>query len=334
MLSRVADASYWMFRYLERAMNLIRFINSDMYNLLYNPDNTENIWRSLIAVTGDAELFEKTYGQYSEEHVIRFLSFDEENDNSILSSMIRARENARSIREIISSEIWEEVNALYHRMREYARRDSPVADAPAFCKDMRLGGHTIIGMYYATMNRSEAWHFARIGMLLERADKISRILDVKYFILLPSMNYIGSVYEDTQWGALLSSASALEMYRKRYKKIQPENIIRFLIFDRAFPRSINYCVHFSLQSVLELEGYNPRVDCRELKSRLHFLLDTALEKAVPDILHDGLHEYLDWVQGLLNGIDVALSQSFFFHLDCDKVAALQSQSQVHMGSEA
>ena len=302
MLSRVANSVYWMFRYLERAQNIARFINADFNQYLEDQDNSGNLWVSLLAVTGDKEAFDKRYPTATRDTIIHFLTLDEEYPNSIYSCVVAARENARSIREIISSEMWEEINTLYLAVTDYRRDEGRGTDPFAFCKAVIHSSYLFIGLFYSTMNRGDAWHFGRLGMLLERADKTSRILDVKYFILLPDPTLVGSAYDNTQWTALLKSVSGLEMYRKIYRRINPRDVAEFLLFDKDFPRSILHCLQDCEESMRVLGG--------PLKNLVR--LRTDLETSnVTEAMQGGLHEYLDGLQDRMNQVDQDIFQGFF-----------------------
>jgi len=302
MLSRVAGSVYWMSRYLERAQNIARFINADFNQYLEDQGNQGNLWVSLLAVTGDREVFDKNYTAATRENIIHFLTLDADYDNSIFRCVVAARENARSIREIISSEMWEEINSLYLMVREYCRTEGHGSDPFEFCKAVIHSCYLFTGLFYSTMNRGEAWHFGRMGMLLERADKTSRILDVKYFILLPDPAWVGSAYDNTQWTALLKAVSGLEMYRKVYRRIDPKHVAEFLIFEKDFPRSILHCLQFCEESMRALSG--------PLKSLVR--LRTDLETSnVTEAMQGGLHEYLDGLQNRMNQVDQDIYQAFF-----------------------
>ena len=307
MLSRVAESVYWMFRYMERAQNMSRFIDADFNNLLYDPANKENAWRSLIAVTGDQEEYEKRYENYTQANIVRFLTLDGEYLNSVYSSLAAARENARSVREIISSEMWETVNGLYLLARQYADHGFG-SDPSTFCKAVHDGGFTFTGLFYSTMNRGDAWHFARMGMLQERADKTTRILDVKYYILLPE-SQLGGAFDRMQWGALLKSASGLEMYRKKYRATQPLNVMEFLLFDAEFPRSVKHCSRYLYESLGAICG-NPNFSglaARTIEPLLHELSNTD----IATVISRGMHEYIDELQMRLNAVGQDISEAFF-----------------------
>ncbi|MEZ6065138.1 MAG: alpha-E domain-containing protein [Planctomycetaceae bacterium] len=208
MLSRVADAVYWMSRYIERAENVARFIEVNQAISLGGRIGSDDQWAPLIFASGDEEQFKELYGEFSRANVIRFLTFDRRNPNSILSCVTSARENARTIRDILSTAMWESVNRFYLRVREALPHERSVIASPSdFLERVKRSSHQVIGVTGVTFSHGEAWNFATLGRLLERADKTSRVLDVKYFILLPDSSHVGSTVDIVQWSALLESTS-------------------------------------------------------------------------------------------------------------------------------
>ena len=214
MLSRVADSIYWMSRYIERAENVARFVDVNLNLMLDFPGGADHQWQPLVDITGDTEEFEERCGEATEASVIRFLTFDTKNPNSILSCVRAARENARSVREIISSSMWEHLNQSYLMLTAAAADRSEVSDRHELFAAVRTASQAFTGITDTTMTHNEGWHFCRLGRQLERADKTSRILDVKYFLLLPKVDDVGTTVDDVQWAAVLRSASAFEMYRQ------------------------------------------------------------------------------------------------------------------------
>lgn len=175
MLSRVADAIYWMSRYIERAKNVARFIDVNLLMLLGLPPGAREQWEPLIIASGNHALFQESYGGPTRANVLQFLTFEHKNPNSILSCLRAARENARSIREIISSDMWEQVSKFYLMANDSAA-DSRVRGFPHdFFTQIKLASHLFEGLTDNTMSHGEGWHFSRLGTLLERADKTSRI---------------------------------------------------------------------------------------------------------------------------------------------------------------
>jgi uncharacterized alpha-E superfamily protein len=311
MLSRVADSIYWLNRYVERAENIARFLDVNFNLILDSPTGMTQQWEPLIMTTGDLTLFQERYGRDTAENVIHFLSFDASYANSILSCLHSARENARSIREIISSEMWEQVNGAYMMVRD-ANPQQSLPELREFFAEIKLAGHLFAGLMDATMTHNEGWHFGKIGRFLERADKTSRILDVKYYILLPSVKDVGTTMDEIQWMALLKSASAYEMYRKcAQHRITPERVIEFLTLDRQFPRSILFCLLEAQGCLHEITG-TPIGTYRNVAERSLGKLRTELDYiSTEEIINMGLHEFLDKLQGRINTVGHKIYEEFF-----------------------
>jgi uncharacterized alpha-E superfamily protein len=313
MLSRVADSIYWLNRYVERAENVARFVDVNINLLLDSPIGTQQ-WEPLVLTTGDLPLFQERYGEATAENVIQFLTFDSKYHNSILSCVQAARENARTVREIISSEMWERVNAFYFMVKDAADGMHLTGwsnEWSNFFSEVKLASHLFAGVMDATMSHNEGWHFGQIGRMLERADKTARILDVKYFILLPSVKDVGSTLDELQWIALLRSASGYEMYRKCQHRIAPFDVARFLILDREFPRSIQFCLMEAERSLHNITG-NPfgtwRTPAERTLGRLRSELDYI---TIDEIQYRGLHEFLDDLQIRINTVGENIFETFF-----------------------
>ncbi|HSC34426.1 MAG TPA: alpha-E domain-containing protein [Thermodesulfobacteriota bacterium] len=311
MLSRVANSIYWMSRYMERAENVARFIEVNLH-LMLDMQTEEGQWEALVSTTGDLEIFRERCGdEATRETVLDFLTFDRENPNSILSTLTRVRENARSIREIISSEMWEQINKFYYFVRDSALSGVAAETPQDFYQRVKTESHLYAGIADSTMNRGEDWHFARLGRLLERADKTSRLIDVKYFILLPKPEYVGTPIDNIQWAALLKSASALDMYRRKYEQITPESVVQFLLLDRHFPRAILYCVLMAEASLHSITGTPAGMFRNEAERRMGRLHAELTYARIDDIIKKGLHEYLDNFQTELNSVGDSIKDTFF-----------------------
>lgn len=311
MLSRVANSIYWMSRYLERAENVARFIDVNLNLSLDVPSEFGEQWAPLVNTTGDYEFFNQNYAELNRHNVMYFMTFDKNNPNSIISCVHRARENARSVREIISSEMWEQVNHFYIKVKEASKQQRLLENPHGFYTSVRLESHLFDGLTEGTMSHGESWHFLRLGKLLERADKTSRILDVKYFILLPSEQVVGSTIDNIQWSSLLKSTSALEMYRKQYKQITPAKVAGFLLLNRDFPRSVQFCLHRASQSLYALSGTREGSFSNPIEKAIGRLLSELNYAEIDDIISGGLHEFLDQLQVRLNHIDDEVFQCYF-----------------------
>jgi uncharacterized alpha-E superfamily protein len=310
MLSRVADSMFWMSRYIERAENIARFLDVNLHLTLDLGESIEQQWSPLVATTGDHEAFYKRYGLANRENVWQFLTFDHDSPNSVVSCLYAARENARTIRGSLPSEVWEELNKFYLFVRG-ANVAETAEQAGEFLSAVKRFSQLLVGVMESLMSRDEAWHFARMGRSIERADKTSRILDVKYFILLPTSNEVGTPLDVVQWSALLKSASALEMYRRVRGRITPENVVGFLMLDHNFPRSVRYCLHRAEESLRVVTGASPGT-YRSTAERRVGRLRAEFEFTQPeDIIQIGLHEFIDSLQSKLNDLDAAIFEEFF-----------------------
>jgi uncharacterized alpha-E superfamily protein len=310
LLSRVADSVYWMGRYVERAENVARFIDVNHNLMLDLPHSSPDVWQPIVDTTGDRAVFQERYGAATQENVVRFLAFDPQNPNSIYSCLLAARENARSIRETISSEMWQQINSLYLLITGESRRTVPNV-LPEFCRRVRVNCHLFHGISEVTMSHNEAWHFLRLGIKLERADKATRILDVKYFMLLPSVSDVGTPYDDVQWSAVLKSVSGFEMYRKRHGRIAPERIVEFLLLDAEFPRAVRSCIQLADQSLHIITGSPPGTFSCDAERRMGLLRSELDYAHVEAILAAGLHEFFDALQAKMNTIDECIRSDFF-----------------------
>ena len=326
MLSRVAESIYWMSRYIERAENVARFVDVNLQLILDQPVGMQAQWEPLVATTGDDEEFEERYGETSRESVLKFLTFDTENPNSIISCLRAARENARSIRENISSEMWEQLNDAYLMVTE-TPEEWAMTEPHQFFTDIKAASHLFMGLTDNVMSHSEGWHFCQLGRLIERADKTSRIVDVKYFILLPSVSDVNTPFDDIQWGALLHSASAFEMYRRTHGLISPDNVVAFLLLDREFPRSVLYCLSKAEESLHAISGTPLETFSNPAEQGLGQLRSEFAYAQVDQVLHSGLHEFLDAFQTKLNDVGDDIYKTFFALRPVNGESS-QSQSQM------
>ena len=310
MLSRVANSIYWMSRYLERADNVARFADVNfhlMLDLSLDRDSTQ--WYPLVATSGDDDTFNKRYSTADERSVLKFLTFDDKNPNSILQCIFRARENARTVREIIPVEMWEKINELYHLTQAHSRKRS-LEDLYDYYMQVRQSGHLFTGLMYNTMSRYSGWQFAHVGQMLERADKTARLLDVKYFILLPRGEIVDSAFDAVQWGAVLKSVNALEMYRQQFHSINYRDVTHFLLFSQAFPRSVVHCLDSAAHALTTL-GHGGHGDGSQAAQEMERLTRMMHNSDAAHIIATGLHEFIDDFQANLNVVDEAINTSFF-----------------------
>lgn len=324
MLSRVANSIYWMTRYVERTESLARFIDVTLNVMLDQPGDSEGQWAPLIHATGDEEIFLKRYGAYTPDNVRHFLTFDRQYPNSILSSLSSARENARTVREAISSEAWEVLNEYYLMIKNAASDRSYTSDVEFYTQVKRFG-HLLDGVLDSTMSQDKAWHFANLGRYLERADKTSRILDVKYFTLLPSPSDVDTTLDDLMWSAVLRSVDGFEMFRKRYHSLTIQRVVEFLVLDKEFPRSIHFCVRAASNALARVGGPVPEVENQAIRL-VRDCQDLLESSDAQTIINNGLHEFIDMLQKDFNLLGAAINDAYFSRKR-DKLNASQRQSQ-------
>ena len=296
---------------MERAENVSRFIDVNLQMMLDLPSGSNQQWRPLVSISGDDSVFASRYAAATRENVIKFLALDMENPNSIVSCLRAARENSRTVREAISSEMWEQVNTSYLAINAAASNPLLIHSPYSFFNEVKKASQLFDGVAEATMLRGEGWHFFRMGRLVERADKTSRLLDVKYYILLPSLTDVGTPLDDIQWAAVLRSASALEMYRKRHGHIAPEQIVEFLVLDHEFPRSIHHCLTAANDSLHSISGTPVGMYRNPAEQRLGQLRAELAYADTEHIIKRGLHEFLDSFQTKLNLADQCIYDTFF-----------------------
>jgi len=316
MLSRVADAVLWMSRYMERAEHAARVIDVNISLLLDlglpQHYGARRYWDPLIVVPEERELFFRLYDEPNERTVPEFLTFNTDNPNSVLSTISRARENARTVRESISSEMWEHVNRTYWFVRSSQSRVLWEEGPHAFYQHVKDASQAFQGITNATMLRGEEWQFVQLGKYLERADNTSRLLDIKVHMLLADGSGALEPVETVQWMAVLKSCSAYEAYRKFYaSRIQPWRVAEFLVFSDVFPRSIRFSVTRAAEALEQVGGVSASPDAKRAE-RLLGRLGSALEYGTVDDLRSvGIHPYLDDLQKQLNRVSEDLHAAYF-----------------------
>lgn len=334
MLSRVAASLYWTSRYLERAENTARLLDVNLQLLLdfhkIDDQALKEHWIPILRSADEEEGFFKLYKTADSRSVTEYMTFCADNPNSVFSCISAARENARQVRDQISLEMWEVLNMAYLFFKdEEARKLWDNGDGAGVLYDkVKNYSHLFQGLTDSTFSRSEGYEFLQFGKYLERADKTSRILDIKYHILLPKVSDVGGAIDTAQWQALLRSASALEAYRRFYMaEILPLKVAEFLIFSESFPRSIHFCLNFlddylhRLAGTAHNEYHTPSEKAfGKLLSDLNFL-------TIEDIFRTGFHEYLTSVQKILDDLDSHIFQAFMYYPPVDMAAEIRVHQQ-------
>lgn len=312
MLSRVANSIYWMNRYMERADNYARFIDVNMNLALDLPSDVPEQWLPLVVTTGDAAVFRDRFGEPTRDNVIDFLAFDDLNPNSIYNCIMAARENARTVREKIPRELWEEINNLYLHAQAAHRAKKALMENPTdFFERVKRRTAAFYGIMDASMTHGDGWHFGNVGRFLERADKTTRVVDIRYWILLPKVTDVGTPLDLLYWTALLKSCSAFQMYRIAHQRFDPSLICKFLILDGKFPRSLRYCLIQAESSLHSITASPVHTFNNAAEKKIGQLRSDLQYKEIGDIFDFGLHEFLDSMQTHLNEVGAAVNAAFF-----------------------
>ncbi|MGH8677033.1 MAG: alpha-E domain-containing protein [Burkholderiales bacterium] len=310
MLSRTASNLYWMARYVERAENTARILDVS-YRMSLMPRGTVTLdqeWVAPLNITGMLYPFSGRYATVNAKDVTYFMALDPNNPGSIISCARAARENARAVRGKITSEMWEVLNSTWLELQQ-VNEDRLVANgALSFFDWVKDRSHMFRGVTVGTALRDEAFYFNRLGTFFERADNTTRILDVKYHILLPSLQDVGGAVDYYQWAAVLRSVSAFESYRRVYRDvITPLKVAELLILRQDMPRSLHACMDEAYEILQQLPTGASREALRragELHAQLHF-------GRIDAIFQSGLHEYLTDLLHRLNELGNEVNRCFF-----------------------
>ncbi len=307
MLARAAENLYWMARYLERAENTARLINSSTHLLLDLPLGASFGWANLIEIAGLDNHFEKHYPEANEEAIMRFLIEDTRNPSSILSCLQYARENTRTLREVLPAEMWERINSLYL----YVRKNAAVACCSRRSRYMVLNNvieqrHALVGLISGTMGHDLAYQLIKLGRNLERADMTTRILDINSAVQLPQDNALHEAIMERLWMGTLNALSAYQTYRRLVTMhVRSNEVIRFLLCDMRFPRSVEHCLR-------EIDGcFKLMPKSQQLQQLVALLRHKIAQRHTDGLTAIALHEYLDHLQAELGEIHDTLTQRYF-----------------------
>ncbi|WP_375290258.1 alpha-E domain-containing protein [Qipengyuania sp.] len=312
MLGRTANALFWMSRYLERVDNTARMIDAGLrMGLTRDLVTSEEEWRSVIAAAGQRQDYEAAHASYTGVQVWNFMLRDTNNPMSVLATFGLVRENARQARNVVTSELWEALNDSWMQIRDLLSK--PVSEQCVIdvLSSIRHAGMLAHGAIIGTMPRDEGFHFARAGTFIERADNIARLLDIKYYLLLPSLNYVGSSLDTGQWDSILRAVSGDRAYRwLNTAHIDARGIVEFLVFDERFPRSLSYChqaLREHLDALARMHGTEGESHLLMREANLD-LDDTGLE----GVFDRGLHEFLLDFLAANGRIGLAISEDYRF----------------------
>jgi uncharacterized alpha-E superfamily protein len=308
MLSRVAENIYWLSRYVERAENTARLVRVNSHLVLDTPRGIAPGWSPLVDITGLHDAFYAVDREPNERNVVRFLIGDANNPGSILSSLAAARENCRTVRDVLPRSSWESINELYLFAKENIQSGLTKNGRDAFLDGIISGSQRITGLLGSVMYRDEAWHFTRIGRNLERADMTTRIIDVRSTDLFPEDTPELLSLDALQWISVLRSMSGYQIYRRHVAiRVNRNEVLEFLFYNTRFPRSFLHCVDAVYESIGELgeHGTGPSLrSIRALKRKLR-------QQKVSELDQRGLHEFIDELQLGIMDLHSRLAEAFF-----------------------
>jgi uncharacterized alpha-E superfamily protein len=297
---------------MERAENLARIIDVNE-TFAQNRDSPED-WLPIVEINADTARFFEAHAQASVESVVRFYVLDRDNPTSIVSTVRGARENARMLRHLISTELWTHLNVFYNELEELDPADLRLAELSRLCIRIKEGCQMHAGIAEGTLYRDQVWYFHEIGRYLERADQTTRLLDIKYHRLLPKPEDVGSPIDIGQWNALLRSVAGYHAFRRVHPRgMRPATVAGFLLFNRAFPRAVTVCAARAAELLSDLNAAY-RLPGGRAPAERAVALRRELEAAmIDDVLAAGLHEYLDSVQLKIAGVTEAMGEGLFGH---------------------
>ncbi len=312
MLGRTANGLFWMFRYLERAENTARLLDAGL-RMALTRDHTkaEEEWRSVIKTSGQQQAFEAKYDNYDGSNAWNFILRDKDNPANVLSAFEQVRTNARLVRNAISSEVWEAINESWMTLKDDLSRPVAQGNLGKVVGHVRRAGMQVHGAMAGSMLRDAGFHFARAGTFVERGDSIARILDIKYYLLLPSLSYVGSSLDTGQWDNVLRSVSGDRAYRwLNAGQIDARGIVEFLVLDDRFPRSLAYC-HSALRENLAALAriHHAEGECNGLMREADMRMS---ETTIDAIFEMGLHDFLIQFINSNTAISAAIAEDYRF----------------------
>ena len=319
MLSRVANSLYWMSRYIERAENIARILDVNLQLLLdyrnLNEAQMREHWLPIVQTTGDQESFVARHQSAGAEAVAEFMVFATDNPNSLVSSVCQARENARMVRDQIAIETWVELNRLYLFVQSPQARQMWLDSPMDFFNEIKGSSLQLVGLSAATHIHNEGWWFSQAGRFIERADKTSRILDIRYHSL-PARGLPTTVSQSDAlgWTAIVRSCSAWDAYKSIYGgEVHPRLVAEFLLLNEDFPRSIRFCVDGLNDALRQISGVAEGRFSNEAEKLAGRFVAELQFSTIDEVFAHGLHDYLDQVQSKLNGIGDALFNAYIHH---------------------
>lgn len=307
LLARFAENTFWMARYMERAENVARIL--DVNETFAANDAGEQEWLPIVQLYADEARFYAVHDEATADNVLHYYLLDRRHPGSVVSAVGFARENARSLRHLISTETWTHLNVFHHRLAQLTRRDLTLSKLSRLCASIKEDCQLHTGIIEGTGYRDEVWYIYQIGKYIERADQTTRVLDINYHRLLPSPADVGSPADASRWNAVLRSVAGYHAFRRIHPSgMQPDMVAELLLLDRRFQRSVALCVD-TIGEMCERLGGSVAL----ARAPLDELRRLVGEQTIAGVIAAGLHEFLDRIQLDLIGLTDRLGEALFGH---------------------
>jgi uncharacterized alpha-E superfamily protein len=292
MLSRTADNLYWIARYMERADTVARLLEvGSRISLIPSAHGYRSEWDSLLQATGMTQAFARKYGDPVQRNIESFLFFDRDNPSSVASCITAARENGRIVRTALTSQVWDALNTAFQELKGLERAERSTLDLGRLTDWVTRHAAMVRGAIDATLLRDDGFNFLNIGYYLERGDSTARLMDVKYYVLLPRVEFVGSGLDNYQWSTLLRAMGAQRSFHWAYGgEVTAAKIADFLILNPQSPRSLATCSAGLVNHLGRVAKAYGRETEAQAKARA--LLAEVEGTSVDAIFDEGLHEYL------------------------------------------
>jgi uncharacterized alpha-E superfamily protein len=312
MLGRTANGLYWMFRYIERAENIARLIDAGLRVSLTRAGSSDEDWDGVLQSAGVRDAYATVHDTMTAANAIDYLLRDTSNPSSVMSCIDSGRNNARMVRTALTRETWEATNECWIELKQLLSRKVKPADLPEAIDVIKRRAGLIRGAFHGSMLRNDLYNFSRIGTFIERADNTSRILDVKYYVLLPAISQVGSSLDNFQWESILRSVSAHRSYGWVYDgEYKPSSIADFLILNVRMPRSLAYCYEKIVSNLHYLEeDYGERHTAHDTAASIKTMLKRG---SIADVMDQGLHEFLEDFINRNNKLSAEISEGYRFY---------------------
>ncbi|MGD9912855.1 MAG: alpha-E domain-containing protein [Rhizobiaceae bacterium] len=312
LLGRTANGLYWMNRYIERAENMARLVDAGLRMALTRTTSSTEEWTSVIVSSGNEFAFRNKHDTFNATNVTDFLIRDTSNVSSVMSAIETGRNNARMVRTALTRETWEAINEAWMAMKRMLTPKIDERELPKLLDAIKRETALIRGAFHGTQLRNEIFDFAQLGTFLERADNTARILDVKYYVLLPSISWVGSSLDNYQWESILRSVAAHRSYRWVYEAdYRPTNIADYLILNSRMPRSLAFCYRNIADALRHrADEYGARHPCHDTAEAA---FDRLRNGTIKEIFDTGLHEFLDAFLRTNNRLGDEVAESYRFY---------------------